>query len=105
MVLENVCSVIKQIKGNSLKSVKKEPVWIKNLNEVIKIDNVVYYGIITVGENTNLVINNGDNDIVPPLEQNQIIELFESFTSILDNEGELQLLPKGHFRGWKITVV
>ncbi|WP_034039772.1 hypothetical protein [Wocania ichthyoenteri] len=104
--LDSITHVEESLKeANKGKEVNSFPVIINDLNDVSKLSNRLYFGILTVGSNVTKAVlkDENDNEIITILKNSQIIEFFSEVSFLDDLDAELAT-PKGHFRGFEIQI-
>jgi hypothetical protein len=85
-------------------SITETPVIIDDLTEITNQEKRYFFGILTVGTDTNAVLKN-ENDVekITITSNSQIIDYFSSL-EFKDDSDAPQLTPLGSFRGFEINV-
>ncbi|MCB0745142.1 MAG: hypothetical protein KDC67_14635 [Ignavibacteriae bacterium] len=104
--MDNICQVVTVLQQNNAgKEIVESPIYIEDLSTMKKSRDIMYFGVLTVGENvitTNLYTDK-DNLIIKVQKNSQIIELF-SYAEFLDAVNAPLVNPNGQFRGHEIQI-
>ncbi|GAB5563347.1 MAG: hypothetical protein Wins2KO_04100 [Winogradskyella sp.] len=104
--LDTLESILEAVKKQNPNSEPKAHKIIENDLSILKsLDTyTMYYGVLTNGDNENAQLLDRNNNVIIQIGKNsQIIDFFHALKFTDASDAEISN-PKGHFRGYAITV-